>query len=298
MGYIYHDGAFVREDKNTLRITSHPTNYGTAAFEGMRALWDPNAHTWFFFQPQKHYDRLKRGAEYLGIDYRMSFDEFISILSTLLKKNNHRSDVYLRPMGFYPTEGVGMMRAEGRVFAAYCEPKPMFQLKPATACVVPQRRPTDGSFATKLTGNYVLSFAAQLAAKKKKCNIGILCSDTGYVSEASAMNLFWVTDGELFTSSLACGALEGVTRNTLIRLAKDRFGIKVREGKYRPSVLGKAEEMFICGTGSGVSPIGKFERRKLKSANKESLTNQMWRHYEKTLRNRPELYAEWFVACR
>lgn len=298
MGYIYHDGAFVRDDKSTLRISSHPINYGTAAFEGMRALWKPDEKTWYFFRADRHYERLLRGAEYLGIDFKLSYDEFLKILSTLLKKNNLQSDVYLRPMIYYPTEGVGMMRASGVVFSVYCEPKPLFQLKPMSACLVPQRRPTDGSFATKLTGNYVLSFAAQLAAQQKKCKIGILCSDSGYVSEASAMNLFWVAKGTLFTSSLECGALEGVTRDTIIRLAGDGLEMNVKQGKYRPAVLVKADEMFICGTGSGVSPISRFEKRALKSGEKKSITNQLWHLYEQTLRARPEQYADWFERCR
>ena len=297
MPYIYFDGSFIKDDKPNVRIAGHPLNYGVAAFEGMRALWDGKNKTWYFFRPDRHFERIQRGAAFLGFEFNLSFDDFIGILSKLLRKNNFRSDVYLRPLVFSSAEGVGMMKQGRTMLAVYSEPKPLQQLKPGTACLVPQRRPSDGSFAAKITGNYVLSYAAQLAAKKLGYNVGILLSDKGHVSEGSAMNLFWCKDGDLFTSSLACGPLAGVTRETVLTLSRDQLGLRVREGKYRPSVLSKADELFICGTGSGITPLVRFEKTKLTGGNKRSLTNRLWNEYQTALRARPAQYSDWFIPC-
>jgi branched-subunit amino acid aminotransferase/4-amino-4-deoxychorismate lyase len=112
------------------------------------------------------------------------------------------------------------------------------------------------------------------------------------------MNLFWIKNGELFTSSLACGALAGVTRETVMQLSREMPGRKVHEGKYRPAVLSEADEMFICGTGSGITPITRFEKTKLSSGNSRSITARLWDLYSSTLRSRPERYADWFLPCQ
>ena len=298
MQYIYFDGALVRADSKTLRISNHAFNYGTATFEGMRAVWDEATANWYFFRPDRHLARLLRGAKFLGLEFALSLEDFITILSKLLRKNGRKSDIYLRPFVFDTIEGVGLMKSGTPALAIYAEPNQLRTFPARTACVVPQRRPSDGSFAAKITGNYVLSFAAQQAARQNKCEVGILLSDKGHVSEASAMNLFWVKDGRLFTPSLACGPLAGVTRESLIQLSHDQLGMKVREGKYRATVLAQANEIFICGTGSGVTPIKRFENQRMAGERKTSLTQQLWRLYESTIRSRPDRYSHWFVPCR
>lgn len=298
MPVIYFDGAFQRAERKTLGIQSHAFNYGTATFEGMRALWDEKAKSWYLFRPDRHFARLQRGAAFLGMEFTITYDEFVGILGTLVRRNAFASDVYLRPLVFFSTEGVGLMKTGRAALAVYAEAKPLQQVTPGNACLVPQRRPSDGSFAAKITGNYVLSYSAQLTARKLKAAVGILLSDEGFVSEASAMNLFWIKNGELYTSSLDCGALAGVTRETIMQLSREQLGLKVREGKYRPAVLEKADEIFICGTGSGITPLTHFEKRKLAGTKTTSLTNTLWKLYLGTLRARPVPYSDWFVPCR
>ena len=125
MKYLYHDGKIRSADLSTVSVKSHAFNYGTAAFEGMRAFYDSKQKTWQLFRPERHYQRLKRGAEILNIDFSHSCDDFLRIISRLIKKNNYRGDLYIRPIVFHNALGVGLMRIAASSMTVFLQKMPL-----------------------------------------------------------------------------------------------------------------------------------------------------------------------------
>jgi len=125
-------------------------------------------------------------------------------------------------------------------------------------------------------------------------NSGILLSSDGFISEAWAMNLFFVKGRKLFTPSLACGALEGVTRDSVIHIARSVLRLRVYEGKYRSSRLQSAEEIILVGTGSGINNIKKLGKHNL-PRKKTPLACELWRVYISCIRGElPDKFG-WLV---
>jgi branched-chain amino acid aminotransferase len=275
MKYLYTDGRFQSTDKNNVSTMVQAFNYGTAAFEGMKAFYSKERGKWSLFRPEEHYRRLKRSTAMLDIKFEMSLDEFVGIIATLIKKNNDQSDVYIRPIVFRSLKGVGLSKPSGYGVSIFTQPIPYSSANKSRCCFVSQRRPVDGTYSVKITGNYALSFFSQREAKSKGYDIGILLSTNGYVSEASAMNLFFVEAGKLFTPSLACGPLNGITRKSIIQLAKAELGIRAFEGRYRPARLLEADEVFFCGTGSGINYVRQIEKRKYSLAKTSSIARKI-----------------------
>jgi len=153
--YLYLNGKYYPIDSPHIPITTHAFNYGTAAFEGLRAYFRRNKKTWVLFRPDRHFQRLKKSTAFLGIDFRMSYKEFIDIIARLLKKNNVRKDLYIRPIVYLNARGVGLKKPSGYSVAMYLYDIPVTSPRSLTACFVTQRRPIDGSYSSKITGNYV-----------------------------------------------------------------------------------------------------------------------------------------------
>jgi branched-chain amino acid aminotransferase len=293
MKYLYTDGRFLSIAKNNVSTMVQAFNYGTAAFEGMKAFYSRERSKWFLFRPEEHYRRLKQSTSMLDIDFEMSLDEFVNIIATLIRKNNDRSDVYIRPIVFRSQKGVGLFKPSGYAVSIFTQPVPHSSANEYRCCFVSQRRPVDGTYSVKITGNYVLSFFSQREATNKGYDVGILLSTNGYVSEASVMNLFFVDDGKLFTPSLACGPLGGITRKSVMQLANAELGIKVIEGKYRPARLLEADEVFFCGTGSGINYARQIEKRKFNLTNVNSIAKQITELLAAVTQGKVSRYSDW-----
>lgn len=293
MKYLYTDGRFLSTDKDNVSTMVQAFNYGTAAFEGMKAFFSKERKEWSLFRPDEHYQRLKRSTAMLDIDFEMSLDEFVNVIATLIKRNNDRSDVYIRPIVFRSRKGVGLVKPSEYGVSIFTQPIPHGSANEYRCCFVSQRRPIDGTYSVKITGNYVLSFFSQREATNKGCDVGILLSTSGYVSEASVMNLFFVENGKLHTPSLACGPLAGITRKSVMQLAGAELGIKVIEGKYRPARLIEADEVFFCGTGSGINYARQLEKRKFNLSNVNSIAKRISGLLAAVTRSEVSRYSDW-----
>ena len=185
------------------------------------------------------------------------------------------------------------VKPSGYGVSIFTQPSPHSSANEYRCCFVSQRRPIDGTYSVKITGNYVLSFFSQREATSKGCDIGILLSTNGYVSEASVMNLFFVEDGKLFTPSLACGPLAGITRKSVMQLAEAELGIRVIEGKYRPARLLEADEVFFCGTGSGINFARQIEKRKFNLTKVNSVARRISELLAAVTRGEVSTYSDW-----
>ncbi len=295
MKYLYLNGKYESVESEFSFPMLQSFNYGTAAFEGMKAYYRKNEGSWYLFRPDQHYNRLKRAAGLIDIRLDFNRSEFIKIISRLIRKNNVKSDIYIRPIVFRNNKGVGLTRPSGYGFSIYLQSTPPKKSRKFSCCLVSQRRPTDGTFNVKLVGNYLLSYFAQKEAAAKKFDLGILLSTDGYVSEASLMNLFFIKDSRVFTPSIDCGPLDGITRKSVIRIIRRQLGLRVYEGKYRRSRLENADEIFLTGTGSGINLISRLGKRKFNLKKRGLIAEQVWSIYNDIIYGKSKLYKSWLV---
>ncbi len=298
MKTVYTDGKFHSASQNNVSSMMQAFNYGTAAFEGMKAYYHKDKKKWFIYRPDQYFQRLQKSCSMIDIDPKLSLDRFVDIISRLIKKEDMRTDVYIRPLVYRCEKAVGLTRPSGSGVSIFVQDLPHSSGNQFRCCFVPQRRPVDGSYSGKLTGNYLLSYLSHKAAQKRGFDIAILNSSEGYLSEASVMNLFMVSGGKLLTPSLDCGALAGITRRSILQLAQEVLGVRVAEGKYREKKLLEADEVFFTGTGSGVNYVKQVESTKYKLSGKNRLAVQIDEVLTSVCQGRESKYADWLVEVK
>ncbi len=298
MKYMYTNGKFHSPGINTVSAMMQAFNYGTAAFEGMKAYYLEDRRNWYLYRPEKYFERLCRSARMIDLEFKTSFDEFVGIIATLIKKNNVRQDTYIRPLVYRDEKGVGLMRPSGYGLSIFIQSIPFSSANQFRCCFVAQKRPTDGSYSGKLTGNYLLSFLSAREAKAKGYDVGILSSTEGHVSEASIMNLFFVKSRRLYTPAIECGPLGGITRLSVIQIVKEMLGMRVTEGKFRRERLLEADEIFFTGTGSGVNFVKQLERRKFNLDRQDQIALRVAAAFDDVTHGRVDRYRDWLVPVK
>jgi branched-chain amino acid aminotransferase len=256
-GIAYLDGAFVPLADAKVSIATHALQYGTGVFEGIRAYWNPAAEQLFVFRMREHYERMARSVRIMRIALPGGPDELCAITLELLRKNGFKSDVYVRPLAFKAARTVKVALEGLRDgFAMYSFPLgaylPTGGLAARTAS---WRRTSDDAIPArgKLTGAYINTALAVDEAHDYEADEAIFLTDDGHVSEGGGANLFMVRDGVLATPPVTDDILEGITRDSIVTIARE-LGIPTEERQIDRTELYVADEVFFCGTGAQVAP--------------------------------------------
>ncbi|MBV8302238.1 MAG: branched-chain amino acid transaminase, partial [Candidatus Dormibacteraeota bacterium] len=264
--WVFHDGAVCRYGDAHLGLLTHALHYGTGCFEGIRAYWSARQHRLNVFRLAEHFDRMRRNAKVLHLQLPLSTDELCAITVDLLRRNAFTVDVYVRPLVYKATEEIGIRFHNLRdgfmivtvPFGAYMD------TTAGIRCQISSWRRMDdnvGPARTKSTGIYVNSALAKTEAFLNGYDEAIVLNQNGNVSEGSAENLFLVRDGVLITPPITENIVEGITRATLMTLAREELGIDVLERDVDRTELYIADEVLLCGTGAEVSPVVEIDRR-------------------------------------
>ena len=264
-GWAYHEGEFRRLADSKVSIATHALNYGTGVFEGVRAYWNAAREQLYVFRLRDHFVRMERSCRILRIQLPGDPDALAEIALELLRRNNFRTDVYVRPLAYKAARSINValqgLRPGFSMFAfpigAYL---PTNGLAARTAS---WRRTADNAIPArgKLTGAYINTALAVDEAHDHDADEAIFLTDDGHVSEGGGSNLFLVRDGQLVTPPVTADILEGVTRDTIMRLARERLGLAVVEREIDRTELYVADEVFFCGTGAQVAPCVMVDRR-------------------------------------
>ncbi len=262
---IWRDGELVNWDDANIHVISHVAHYGSGVFEGIRAYETPQGGA--VFRLADHMKRLLDSCRIYRMPIEHSLEQLVQATVESVAANDLRS-CYIRPlvirtgeqMGFYPV-GVPVetfiicWRSEGPYLGHHALEEG------ADACVSSWRRAAPDTFPTmaKASGNYLNSQLSGIEARQNGYQEAIVLDSFGFVSEGTGMNLFLVRDNVLYTSPVAAGILEGITRSTIVRLAEDR-GLEVREQNIPREMLYVADEVFFCGTAAEVTPVRSVDR--------------------------------------
>jgi len=266
--YAWFGGKCVPFAEATLSVATHALHYGTGAFGGMRALPNPSDPAEILlFRADRHARRLSQSARLLLTE--LSEQTIHDAIAAFLRANKPTCPVYLRP--FVYTSDLGIAPRLHNIetdFLIYGLELGDYLSPEGVSCRISSWcRQEDRSLPLrgKISGAYITSSLAKTEAVKSGFDEALLLNSRGKVSEASGMNLFIVRDGVLITPGVDQDILEGITRASVIELAK-AMGIDVIERAVDKSELFVAEEVFLSGTAAKVTPVRRVETTELPTA--------------------------------
>ena len=296
---IWMDGKLVNFEDAKIHVLSHVVHYGTSIFEGIRAYETPKGTA--IFRLKDHVNRLFQGIKIYRMDYgekgfKYTKEEVIKAIKETVKANNFKS-CYIRPIVYrgYGTLGVSPFEAPVHMAVAACQLGYYLEGadKGVRVMVSSWRRmaPDTLPALAKAGSNYMNSQLVKMEALLNGYIEGIALDYHGYVSEGSGENLFVVRNGTLITTPLSGSILEGITRDTIIKLAKDE-GIPVVERFIAREELYIADELFFTGTAAEITPIIEVDKIKIGSGKPGEITLLLkQRFFEIINLKRPDRYG-------
>lgn len=297
---IWMNGRLVDHADATTHVLSHSLHYGLGVFEGIRAYAQPEGRGGVF-RLREHMVRLVSSCRIATIDAEYSVDALCeATLETL--RANELSDGYIRPLVWLGEGSVKVGATENKVntaiaawaWGAYLGEEALE--RGVRVCVSSYTRMgiRQNYEKAKITGQYVNSVLAKREANMNGYDEAILLDDGGFVTEGTGENLFLVREGEIWTPPRGSSILAGITRDTLLRLARDA-GLTVREEAITRSDLYLADEAFFCGTAAEVSPIREIDGRRIGLGKRGPVTEELQKRYFQTVRGELAEYSEWIT---
>ena len=298
--WVFLDGEMVRYHDAYLPPMTHALHYGTGCFEGIRAYWNAEQDQLFVLQAQAHYQRLRRSAAILRLDIPYTEDELIHWTNEILRRNNARTDTYIRPLVFISAEEIGVRLHDlQRSVLIYTAPLGEYiATEGGIRCMTSSwRRISDHSIPAraKIAGSYVNSALAKTEAMENGYDEAIMLASDGHVSEGSAENLFMVRDNAFITPPVTEDILEGITRNLLIGLIRDELGLEVVERSIDRTELYTCDEPLLCGTGAQVSPVTELDHRAIGDGRVGRHTRRLQELYFRAVRGDEPRYRQWLT---
>jgi len=294
---VYLNGKFIAESEARLPLLTHALHYGTGVFEGIRAYHDPDTGELLIFRARDHFRRMLSNVKFLKISLPHTEEELTRIAVELVKRNGFTTDVYIRPLAFKSAAKVGVVLGPEDSFAMICVPMGQYlDTHKGLHCGVSSwRRLQDNAIPCrgKICGAYVNSALAAQEARDRGFDEGIFLNETGHVAEGSAMNIFLVRGNTLITPDVSQGILEGITRDSIMTLARDEFGIETQERIVDRTELYVADEVFLCGTAAEVAPVTRIDGRAVGEGTPGPVTLRLQEAYERASRGRLPRYATW-----
>ena len=297
-GVAFLGGEYVPLADAKISIMTHAFNYGTGTFEGIRGYWSAAKEQLYVFRMREHYERLHNSARILAISLPYSVDELETITLEILRRSGFRGDTYIRPIAYKSGLGIGVsMTGVSDDFMMYCQPMGNYIDidRGIRCCLSSWRRNSDNAIPprAKVTGAYVNAALAKHEAVVNGYDEAIMLAENGNVSEGSAENLFIIKNRTLITPAVTDSVLEGITRATLIEVARTELGVPTVERTVQRTELYTADEVFLCGTGAQVSPVVEIDKRSIGSGRVGPLTFALQQAYFDVVRGVNRAYSAW-----
>src|SRR6266542_1578039 len=298
--WVYFDSEIVRYHDVHLGPMTHALHYGTGCFEGIRAYWNAAQQQLYVLQAEAHFDRLRRSASILRLSLPGSTGELTALTVDVLRRNEARTDTYIRPLVFISDEVIGVsLHNLQQSFLIYTAPLGEYlALESGIRCVTSSwRRVPDAAIPAraKVTGSYVNSALAKSEALEAGYDEAIMLSMNGHVSEGSAENLFMFKDSVFVTPPVTDDILEGITRRLMMGLIRTELGVQVVERSIDRTELYACDELFLCGTGAQVSPVTSVDRRRIGDGEVGRHSRRLQEVYFAAVRGEDPRYRDWLT---
>ena len=297
-GVIWFDGRLVPWREATVHVLTHTLHYGLGVFEGVRA-YDGEQGT-AIFRLADHTRRLYRSAHILGMRIPYDADTLHQAQIAVVRENGLAS-AYLRPMCFYGAEGMGLRADNLKVhtivaawaWGAYLGEEGLERGIRIKTSSYTRHHVNAVMCRAKANGHYINSILALQEAQACGYDEALLLDAEGFVAEGSGENFFLVRDGVLYTPELT-SALEGITRDTVIRLAREA-GYRVVEKRITRDEVYIADEAFFTGTAAEVTPIRELDGRVIGTGRRGPVTERLQGLYFDQVYGRRDAHPEWLT---
>jgi branched-chain amino acid aminotransferase len=291
---IWHNGEFVPWEEAKVHVLSHGLHYGTGVFEGIRCYETERGPA--IFRHRDHLDRLAKSAELFYLPLPHSVEEIAEATRELIRRNGLRS-CYIRPLAFRGYGEMGLYADSPMEMTVAVWPWGAYlgdegKRSGITAKVSSWRRISSAGLIphAKASGQYLNSILAKTESKKAGYEEAILLDERGFVCEGSGENIFVVRDGEIVTPPHVAAILDGISRRSVIQIARD-LGYAVVERDIARAELYLAEEIFLTGTAAELVPVREVDDHPVGEPGE--ITRVVQAKFEDALHGRAEEYLEW-----
>ncbi len=298
----YFRGEYLNPKDARIGIMTHAFHYGTATFGGINATWDEERRRHCLFRVKDHYRRQLGACKMLHIALPHDEDDMSAITVEAVRRTGYRENVYCRPVAYKSSEFIGVklhdLEADWLVIATVLPP--FATTGGLRCCTSSWTRLNDSQIPTlgKICGGYVNGALAKTEAQLAGFDDGIMLTQEGHVSEGAVTNTFIVLNGRLITPPSSDGILMGITRDTVMQLARNELGLETVERSIVRSELYLAQEAFFTGTYAGVVPIVEVDRRPVGTGHTGTLTMQLQSMYREVAVGRNPKYAQWYTFLK
>lgn len=292
--YAYFNKQFVPLSEARIGVMTHCLHYGTGVFEGIRGNWNSEERQLYLFRLSEHYERLLNGCRVLNIHLPHTANELCQVTVELTERCGFREDIYVRPLAYKSSEALGVrLHNLDDAFMVFAFPWGPYLDTNGVRCIVSSwRRPSETPQA-KITGLYVNNALAKTEAMRNDSHEAIMLTSNGYVSEGSGENIFLVQNGRLVTPGVDDLMLVGITRDAVIKLARNELDMETIERRINRSELYTASECFLTGTAANITPVVEIDGRKIGSGEAGEITKKLQKAYSGVIQGRDSRYREW-----
>jgi branched-chain amino acid aminotransferase len=298
---VYFNGLFLPEPETRVPLLTHALHYGTGVFEGIRGYHDAHSGEVYLFRPLDHFQRMAGNVKLLQMTLPSAPGALVDATTELIRRNHLAEDVYVRPILYKSAARVGVTLPEEESFAILAVPFGRYvDTRKGLKCLISSwRRLQDNSIPCrgKICGAYVNSALASHEARLRGFDEAIFLNEAGHVAEGSAENLFLVRRGRLITPDVSQGILEGITRDTLITLARETLGLDVETRAVDRTELYVADEVFLCGTAAEVAPVINIDDRLVGDGHPGRITLRLQRMYDQMVHGHLPRHRHWMEPC-
>ena len=296
-GKIWMDGQMVDWRDAKIHVLSHTLHYGCGAFEGLRAY--KTADGTAIFRLEEHTDRLFNSAKILRMKIPFSKEEVNQAQKAVVRENKLES-CYVRPLAWIGSEKLGVSPKGNRIhlmaaawaWGAYLGEEGMKRGIRVKISSFTRHHVNITMTQAKAVSNYTNSILANMEALDDGYDEALLLDASGFVSEGSGENLFVVKDGVVYTPDLSAGALNGITRNTVLHICKD-LGLELVQKRITRDEVYICDEAFFTGTAAEVTPIRELDNRAIGSGTRGPVTEKIQSAYFDIVNGRNRKYASW-----
>ena len=294
----YFNGNFMPLAEANVNVMTHALNYGTACFEGIRGYWNEEQQQLYLFRMREHYERLVKSCRILTMKAPGTPEELGRISLEMLRRDNPRHDVYVRPLVYKSSLAIGVRLHnvdDGFVLFYALLGKYIDNQSGCRCCTSTYRRVDDNGIPAraKITGIYVNSALAKSEAELNGFDEAIMLTHEGHVSEGSGENIFLIIDGQLVTPAPSENILMGITRASVMELAKRELGIDTIERQVDRTELYIADEVFMTGTAAEITPVGEVDRRPVGSGGIGPVTAKLQELFFRAVKSEVPAYTRW-----
>lgn len=301
-GKAFFRDEFVNFKEANVSIASSPVLYGLAIYSVFSVTWDDKSQKLYIFRLKDHYERLRNSAKIMDFDGFVNdwtYKKFEKTMVKLLAINQVEEDVLIR-VSVFIDELIAGTKIRGLKNSVSAYIYPMGEILPrrgVNLCVSSWTRNSDNSIPSraKVNGSYVNASLMKNEALLNGYDDAIAIDEHNHVAEGTVANLFIVRGGKLITPGASTDILEGITRDTIIKLARD-LKIMVEERSIDRSELYICDEAFLCGSSAKITPVLSIDKRPVGDKNMNPITQNISKLYGQMQQNQNSKYSHWILT--